>query len=141
MMMTIAIISILSAVVLASMSGVRERSRDEERITELGQIALAVEMYYNSCREYPSALAAGTNNGCPAGVTFGSFMATIPTDPQNAGTQVYTYETGGGNTQYVVHVELETAHQALANDIDVNPVTGSTIDCTDGDPNFCHSSQ
>lgn len=123
MLAVIAIIGILASIAIPSLSGARERARDSERVTEVSQIALAVEQYYNSCREYPATLATATNNGCPTGVTLGTFMTTLPLGPLG---ESYGYATDGSS--FVVRAELEQANSALGNDLD-GTILG--LDCSD----------
>lgn len=127
----IAIIGILASITIASLSGARERARDAERISEVGQIALAAELYYDACKEYPATLSTGASN-CPgsSGATFGDFMSTIPSDPSGG---AYDYETDGSNTSFVVRTELDTEAGALLDDVD-GTVLG--LSCNDSSAPF-----
>lgn len=127
LLVTIAIIGILASVVFPSLSGARERARDAERVTEVGQIALAIELYYNSCREYPATLATTANNGSTGtcSVTLGTFLPTIPEDPLSPARD-YDYAVNITNTSFVIRAELETNNSALNNDLD-GTVNG--LDC------------
>jgi prepilin-type N-terminal cleavage/methylation domain-containing protein len=51
----IAIIGILSSVVLASLLTSRQKSRDAKRIFDLGQVQLALELYFDRTQSYPSS--------------------------------------------------------------------------------------
>ncbi len=126
MLLVIAIISILSSVVYGNMTGARASARDSERVTEVGQIALALELYYNNCRQYPATLDLTASNGCPSGVTLASFLSTIPEDPLNADPHVYVYERT--NNAFVIRATLETGGSSLNNDRDG---TLLTTDCSD----------
>lgn len=127
----IAIIGILASITIVSLSGARERARDAERISEVGQIALAAELYYDACKEYPSSLSTGASN-CPgsSGVTFGDFMSNIPNDPSGS---AYGYATDGSNTAFVVRTELSTDAAALLDDVD-GTVLG--LSCNDSSAPF-----
>ncbi|HCC05068.1 TPA: hypothetical protein DEP58_02055 [Patescibacteria group bacterium] len=131
LLVVIAIIAILSTIVYPNLSGARERARDAERVSEVGQIALGVELYYNSCRAYPTApLIPSRNNGCPTGVTLATFLPTIPVDPKGT---AYGYGTAGGS--FVVAATLETAeHSSLTNDIDT---TVAGVACDDAGKKYC----
>jgi len=134
MLAVIAIIGILTSIVYPDLSGSRERARDSERVTEISEIVLALELYYNACRTYPSSLPANPTtmtDGCPSGVNLGSFLSSIPVDPLNSGTHVYTYAQGGGS--FVVRASLEQNNSALSNDLDG---TILSTPCDDGSPNF-----
>lgn len=119
MLAVIAIIGILTSIAMPNLSGAREKARDSERVTEVSEIALALELYYNACRQYPATLATTANNGCPSGVTLFSFLKSVPDDPLNSGGNVYTYAVGGtNNSAFVVHAKLEKSNSALLNDLD-----------------------
>ncbi len=128
----IAIIGILASIVMPNLSDSRKKARDSERVTEISQIALALESYYNACRQYPSSLAITANNGCPSGVTLGTFLTEIPQDPLGS-TQPYMYAVNGTYDTFVIRAKLELNNSALNNDLDVSSVPG--IDCSDN-PTF-----
>jgi general secretion pathway protein G len=115
MLTVVAIIGILASITGVSLSGARKQARDSERVTEVGQISLAVELYYNACRQYPATLITTAGTGCPTGITLGSFLQSIPTDPNGS---AYTYAVSGTFDEFVVRATLEQANNALTNDLD-----------------------
>jgi prepilin-type N-terminal cleavage/methylation domain-containing protein len=116
----IAIIGILAAVTMPSLSGAREKARDTERVTEIGEIALGLEIYYGVCKEYPATLTASADNGCPGTVELGDYLDLPIEDPLNAAPHVYVYDVDGTGTSYRIGVELERASSALENDNDTD---------------------
>jgi prepilin-type N-terminal cleavage/methylation domain-containing protein len=126
LLVVIAIIGILSSVVLASLNSARSKGRDATRVTDIKQLQLAFELYFDSCGQYPAGpLTPNVANGC-SGVTLGTFISTIPTDPSTRAA--YAYTTGTGNTTYVIGATLEnTGSPALANDLDGTQL--GTINC------------
>ena len=91
LLVVIAIIGILAAVVLINLSSARLKSRDARRIADVNQINKALEVYLSDCGQYPAdPLSTGSNDGCPAGVKFGDYMGTIPTDPSTGAPYGYT---------------------------------------------------
>ncbi|KKT20611.1 MAG: hypothetical protein UW04_C0028G0004 [Parcubacteria group bacterium GW2011_GWB1_43_8] len=58
LLVVIAIIGILSSVVLASLNSARKKSRDARRVADVKQIQLALELYFDSNRQYPATVAA-----------------------------------------------------------------------------------
>lgn len=93
LMVVIAIIAILSGIVLASLSSTRAKSRDSKRIGDISQLQLALELFYEACRQYPATLSTGASNGCPTSpsqVTLGTFIDPIPKDPKDP-TYSYVY--------------------------------------------------
>lgn len=101
LLVVVAIIGILSAVVLASLGRAREKARDARRVSDVGQIRTALELYYDTELLYPVA----TTSLVP------DYMPSYPTDP---GTNSYEY--WGNGTYYCIGVNLEDDnHPALAN--------------------------
>jgi prepilin-type N-terminal cleavage/methylation domain-containing protein len=68
LLVVIAIIGILSSVVLASLSTARQKSRDAKRISDIGQIQLALELYFDRVQSYPSTTPSicGAAGAAPA---------------------------------------------------------------------------
>ena len=53
LLVVIAIIGILASVVLVSLNSARGKARDARRISDLHQLSLALENYYDSNGQYP----------------------------------------------------------------------------------------
>ena len=133
LLVVIAIIGILSSVVLASLNSARLKARDARRVSDLGQLQLALAVYYDAhSNTYPNDLTADL---AP------TYIARIPTDPLN-GT-AYTYVTTGtcdivaGNdsgTGYHLGASLEDiTSSSLVSDADD---AGSAGACAAGATNF-----
>lgn len=119
LLVVIAIIGILSSVVLTSLNGARQRGRDSKRITELKTIQLALELYFESCREYPDTLTLAAANGCSSGTDLQDFLNPIPVDPMNTGNYVYTYNDDASHANFVLRATLEDgSNKVLTNDAD-----------------------
>jgi prepilin-type N-terminal cleavage/methylation domain-containing protein len=120
LLVVIAIIGILASVVLASLNSAREKSRDARRISDVKQLQLALELYFDASSTYPAALADVAPD----------YIAAVPADPLDA---AYDYDQLDSGTNYVLGGTLEDEnHQALDNDIDG---TVGAIDCAD--PVYC----
>lgn len=135
LLVVIAIIGILSSVVLASLNGARKKGRDARRISDLKQIQLALEMYYDSnSSEYPDATSSLET----------AYISKVPTDPQTAAAYSYDNLTSAGVacsvagqvcSNYVIGATLEdTGNSALGSDIDADGLNGS-VSCAD--PVYC----
>lgn len=142
LLVVIAIIGVLASIVLASLNSARAKSRDARRLTDIKQIQLALELYFDGAgaSNYPvgTALAANCTLALNYGlqVMAGSYLPQIPRDPLSGNTDAtaicYTYASGilnGGTarTSYHLTATLEDAgHNALNGDRD--------CDSTDNDP-------
>lgn len=112
LLVVIAIIGILSSVVLASLNSAREKSRDAKRVSDMKQLQLALELYYDAnSSAYPTAATAGGTDIATAltGLTTGGYIATLPSDPS---TGTYEYYSAAGAT-YCLGVNLEGSSTAL----------------------------
>jgi prepilin-type N-terminal cleavage/methylation domain-containing protein len=117
LLVVIAIIGILSSVVLASLGTARLKARDATRISDLKNVQLALELYFDSNQSYPAssgnaqvtslngavnAGGAGTFDGGPIELR-PTYIPVIPEDPTqgNAGGLGYRYAgmDDGGNTE------------------------------------------
>lgn len=121
LLVVIAIIGILSSVVLASLNTSRQKSRDARIVADMGQMQLALELFFDSCQQYPQpssgALLTTAANGCPSGTTLANFLSTIPTTPLGV---AYTYAVNASPaTDYVIMAPLEDGgHVVLDSDVD-----------------------
>jgi type II secretion system protein G len=149
MMLVIFIIGVLSTVVITGLSSSRMKARDDERVADLAQLQLALEMYYNACaRQYPQpngskALVTTASNGCSPGTTFGTFMKKIPKDPKDSTTNYYYQVNANPATSYVLRAQMETSHRTLLTDIDgpVFPTLTPSVGCDDASPYFYYCVQ
>ena len=54
-MVVVAIVSLLSAIALVSFESSRQKSRDVKRLSDMTQMATAMELFFNTNKGYPSA--------------------------------------------------------------------------------------
>lgn len=124
LLVVIAIIGILSSVVLASLNSARQKSRDARRVSDIKQMQLALELYFDANGGYP----ASTTPLAP------TYIAAIPTDPQTQAAYSYA-ALGSGSTCSSYHIGTyleDAAHAALDSDVDA---AAGTI-CTGGGTDF-----
>jgi prepilin-type N-terminal cleavage/methylation domain-containing protein len=140
LLVVIAIIGVLSSVVLASLNTARQKSRDAKRISDLKQLQLALELYFDAHRAYPTAAQFTAN------LKSEGFIAAIPVDP--IGDTAYHYAglsstAGGACSSYHLGATLEeSTHVGLANDIDAAAGTlcsGGGTDFPGADSGECAS--
>jgi len=108
-LVVVVIIGLLAAVVLASLGGARERGRDGRRQADIKQIALAMELFFDSqdpIESYPDL--PNTAVAIPGSSSIGSFINPVPLDPLNSGSLVYIWTDGGTPlTKFCVWALLE----------------------------------
>lgn len=133
MLIVVAIVGILSMMAHGYFAGVKERSRDSVRITDIDKMSLVLDLYYSSCKQYPETLATSTANGCPAGTTLGTFATEgIPVDLVSG--SAYGYSTSGAGSShdaFVIRATLERNSKELVSDVDGSSHHGATLDCED----------
>ena len=98
LLVVIAIIGVLASIVLASLNNARKKSRDARRITDIKQIQLALELYFDGqSNKYPAAstscVAGGAAYGLEALAT-GNYIPQVPRDPLSTST-CYRYAASG----------------------------------------------
>jgi len=116
LLVVIAIIGILASIVLSSLNSARQKGRDARRISDIKQLRLALELYYNTNGQYPTALDS-------AHMVTPGYISVLPTDP-TSGT-AYKY-AGLGNTfctGYHLGAQLETRNTILNSDNDAAAAT------------------
>lgn len=145
LLVVIAIIGVLASIVLASLNSARRKSRDARRITDIKQIQLALELFFDGQgNQYP--LGSTT---CSLTVAYGletlstnGYIPQIPRDPLSGSTDAtsicYRFASGvptGGSTRTTYHLaaQLEdSANPAFSGDKDCNSTTGSPACTTTG---------
>jgi prepilin-type N-terminal cleavage/methylation domain-containing protein len=130
------IIGVLSTIILTGGASQLAKARDSEKISDLAEISIALELYYNSCRQYPSTLATTTtNNGCSGSTNFGSFMRSLPS---SASEVSFEYKTNGDalkHSDYVMKITLEKKDKVLNDNVDDADIY--TVNCTNADLFYC----
>ena len=123
LMIVIAIIGLLSGIIITSLTGSKAKSRDARRISDINQIQLALEQYFDRCGQYPAAGAnnlPSTSSTCNVGgttVNINSYISVIPIDPTNDSGHKYSYVVNSSSypTDYVLHATLESSNAAQQN--------------------------
>jgi len=148
LIVVVAIIGILSGIIIPNLSSSRAKARDAQRISDVGQIQFAIQLYYDRCGQYPNTLVLSASNGCPSGVTLNTFIAQIPTPPAGAEQTVYDYSitpTSGSVINYVIHAILEQYNVAILKGLSGFPSSGTwsaTYTCSNSSSstNYCVTS-
>ncbi len=120
LLVVIAIIGILSSIVLTSLSGARERAKDGRRISDIKQIQLALELYYD------------VNSNYPAGV-YGGELDTFLKISQDPNGSNYFYSQLSSGQDYHLGAILQQSNNLLDDDDDaVGGFDGDSTDCAGG---------
>ena len=120
LLVVIAIIGILTSIVLTNLTSHRSKARDADRIADMGHLQLALEMYYDKCKQYPRPSGGGvlgavniSASNCATGVTavMSDYIARIPTPPSLASYYDYAVNDSTKPTDYILHVLLENSSE------------------------------
>lgn len=140
LLVVIAIIGILSSVVLASLNSARKKGRDARRISDVKQIQLALELYYDNNQSYPAGTGAASTT--LAALVSSGFISSIPQDPTNSGSYVYTYAGADGTgalcstapcSSFVIKAEIEGGASAVPQ----GDLEGTQAGLSCDDPSYC----
>lgn len=123
LLVVISIIGLLSSVVLTSLNDARAKARDAQRVSDIGQIRLALQLYYEDNENYPrvendevysgEARWNTNTNSLYVALVGGGYLPSLPVDPINstnlnyldANNYNYVYETYSPNT-YLTNYDL-----------------------------------
>ncbi len=145
LLVVIAIIALLTAIVTSNLTTSRSKSRDGKRVSDLAQIQLALELFFDRCNGYPGVVSNPTSGitiaSCPSGINLSTFLGQVPNPPTSVSGDVYTYSVNSVSpaTDYVLRARLENNNQSVLND-DVDGTVFST-DCTDSASNYYYCVQ
>lgn len=135
LLVVIAILGILGAILFVTIGGSPQQgARDSRRISDLGNLQLALELYNTDNEQYPSALTGLAPN----------YIGGVPADPKdgdpgcgnanyNLGNYGYSYATNADQSGYVLAACLENATAEALNADSDGTVNG--VSCVD--PVYC----
>lgn len=119
LLVVIAIIGILASVVLVSLGGARSKARDARRESDIRQISLAQEMYYDQYVMYASTAITTATGTIGSNYAIGNYLNPVPTDPgggtvagcNNVVGQGYMSSPTTSNAEYCIWACLEETGQ------------------------------
>ena len=121
LLVAIAIIGILSSIVLTSLSSSRERAKDARRISDIKQIQIALELYYDVNSTYPASIYTGN--------PLAAFLK-ISNDPNGS---PYFYSQLSSGQDYHLGAILQQTNKLLDEDDDVTGgFDGDSSNCAGG---------
>ncbi|MBU6431371.1 MAG: prepilin-type N-terminal cleavage/methylation domain-containing protein [Patescibacteria group bacterium] len=108
LLVVIAIVGLLSSIVLASLNSARVKARDARRISDLHQIRLALELYYDANGNYPVVptwISSVDSSWNTLQTALAPYLPNLPKDPVNNswlpwGTGNYSYSYGYNTASY-----------------------------------------
>ncbi len=127
LLVVIAIIGILSGVVLASLNVARLKARNAQRISDVRQVQLALEFFFDdqASGRYPIQAAPGAV--LSTAHLSAVYLPQLPVE-QTTGRPAYTYMSRGvGNTDYCFAVALEGAAPRIPDNNRVNCLGAGAI--------------
>ncbi len=121
LLVVISIISLLASIVLASLNSARAKARDARRESDIHNLQIAIQLYYDTNGEYPPITPdAGVCPACWDNSTNGFMGNLVPNylsqqilDPENI-NYYYNYQLGNAsslcpaNTKAVLNWRFET---------------------------------
>lgn len=98
---------------MANLTSAKAKARDAKRISDLAQIQLTLELIFDKCNKYPSAVNDNVINDTQCTVnginySIGTFISKLPKDPSTNSPYAY-YPQAGIYYDYRLGVQLETA--------------------------------
>lgn len=119
LIVVISIIAILTAIITSNFAQSRAKSRDAKRISDIGSIQLALDLYFDKCNEYPKTLT-NLNTTCSRGGKLSDYISQLPVPPQpytDAGYTSYAYGYYVDNqttpADYLLYIKLEGNNSVL----------------------------
>jgi len=123
----IGIMAVLTAIIYSSFSGTKAQGRDQQRITDVSGIQLALELYFNKNKQYPVTLNL---------LVSGGYLSSIPTPPEGGSYGYFPLaKTGGGDRcySYQIWTTFEQKNSNLESkkgfDSTASPLPSGMIEC------------
>ena len=140
LLVVIAIIGVLTSIVMVSLSGAKQKSRDARRVADIKTLQLALGLYYNDNVSFPTNLNA----------LVPGYLPVLPRDPNGSGTCVsgteascykyYGYRSGSGAcnasnlpVKYQLGAVFEDiSSRTLLDDVDYDLASNGYAVCNNG---------
>jgi len=99
-LVVIAIMAILMSIIFGSITAARTKSRDNKRLSDVKEIQLALEQYFDANNAYPLS----SSNTFTASNALAPYVNPLPTDPSSGAGYYYASD---GNSYFCVGTTLE----------------------------------
>lgn len=127
LLVVVAIIGLLSTVIFVSLGSARAKARDMKRKSDMRQVGLALELYYDDYGTYPTNGTywgecddfgghplTGANGYVPNLAPI--YMSVLPLDPKghnaNGSSCCYVYISVGADYKFMAHCTPETGYSS-----------------------------
>lgn len=124
LLIVIAIIGLLAALALVSLTAAQQRSRDTKRVADMKSMQTAFELLFNETAAYiqlgdGSSIGTGSNAAwTDVADAMTEYISSLPVDPTNSGAYVYTYWTDNDNSYFLRAALEDDEHIVLSQDFD-----------------------
>ena len=108
LLVTIAVIGVLSSFVIVASTGQIAKARDAQRKSDINQYRIAIENYsvkQNGIHPIGNTTNIGTNSICTSTLKGGGYIASCLSDPN--GTSGYAYQSDANGIDYILWAKLE----------------------------------
>lgn len=140
LLIVIAIIGLLTGIVMANLTQSKAKARDAKRISDMGQIQLALELYFDRCQRYPDVSPEGgvdIYSTCKSNtVALTNFISKIPQPTPEKEQIEYGYYVDDNNSDYYLKAVLEGDNEALKDGMTSFGFNGDTENCDNTSPVF-----
>lgn len=118
LLVVIAIIGLLSTLAVVALGNAREKARDSKRLSDVKQIQLALELYFNDNSTFPvvtgtlgtagfTTLSSGNGFSDSSSASGTVYMGLVPSEPLPQAGAGAGYEYVGEATDYTITFTLE----------------------------------
>ncbi len=134
LLITVAIIGILSAFLMVNLNGFRERSRDTQRKKALLEIQSALELYHSDASTYPTT---GSYPSCGGSLSIGTnvYMKKMPCDPLTGAAWGSQFIYASSGNTYTITACLENPNDAQKDAAKQNGCSTAQASITFSSPN------
>lgn len=131
LLVVVGIIAVLGAVILPNINSARLKSRDSKRVSDVKQIQLALELYFNINRSYPNSSQVFPADLSQSVLVTSGLISSIPKDPLTGGYFYVALSNTGGSScvRYHLGASLEQNNSSIMNEAKVQS-SGAYPACT-----------
>ncbi len=109
LLVVVAVLGLLTGMVVISITHVKAKARDSQRVAGINSLSTALGLYHNDFNTYPiyDGYIEDQGNALATALTTAETIVAVPTDPLNTGDYRYYYQSIDGSDYYLEYY-LET---------------------------------